>query len=353
MQNIQKNLINYQKTICEALQIINDISDNYTHEPLALFVVNDQHEVIGSLTDGDIRRNLLVKKELDEKVQAFMNPDFLFLRENNFTLSDIKSFRQKNISLAPVLNRKNQLVKLFDLTQKKSVLPIDAFIMAGGKGTRLLPLTQDVPKPLLKVGKKPIIEYNIDRLANYGIENLYISINYLGNQIKDYFGNGSEKGLNIHYVEEDKPLGTLGSVALADEFKHQHILIMNSDLLTTIDFELFYLEFLESGADMSVASVPYDVKIPYAVLNVNGDGIESFQEKPEFTYHSNAGIYLFKRELLKKIPKDEFVDVTDFMEELIENGGKISYFPILGYWLDIGKHDDFEKAKKDIRLMEL
>jgi len=353
MKDIAKNQIHYQETICDALQKINDISDRYTHQPLALFVINDDKKVIGSLTDGDIRRNLVMGKGIEETVIKFMNPDFQFLKENYFTLDEVAHFRNQNISLAPVLDENRRLVKIIDLTQKKSVLPVDAFIMAGGKGTRLLPLTENTPKSLLKVGGKPIIEYNVDRLAKYGIENLFISINYLGDQIKKYFGDGSSKEMNIRYVEEIKPLGTLGSLSLTDQYRHDHILLMNSDLLTTIDLEYFYREFINSRADMSVASVPYDVRIPYAVLDVNGGGIKSFREKPEYTYHSNAGIYLLKRELIDRIPKNKAVDVTDFMEELIREGRKISYFPILGYWLDIGKHEDFDKAQKDIRLLEI
>lgn len=353
MKNIEKNLIHYKKSVCDALKLINDISENYTQEPLALFVVNDNDQLIGSLTDGDIRRNLLQNKSLDEPVESFMNRVFQSLKENDFTLDDIARFREKNISLVPVIDENGRLKKIIDLTRKKTVLPVDAFIMAGGKGTRLLPLTEDTPKPLLKVGGKPIMEYNIDRFEKYGIENLHISINYLGHQIKDYFGDGANRDMHIRYVEETKPLGTIGSLTLTDEFRHNYILLMNSDLLTTIDLEKFFLEFIKSGAEMSVASVPYDVRIPYAVLDINGSGIESFREKPEYTYHSNAGIYLLKKELLSRLTVNEYTDVTDFMEGLIRDGKKISYFPILGYWLDIGKHDDFEKAKKDIRLLEI
>jgi len=351
MKEIEKNLIHCQKTALCALQKINDISDKYIHEPLALFVVDDEMRLIGSLTDGDVRRNLLKGRSLEEPVKEFMNSDFQFLNEKSFDLDDITHFRNHNISLVPVLDEQRRLIKIIDLTQKKSILPLDAFIMAGGKGTRLLPLTENTPKPLLKVGGKPIIEYNIDRLRKYGIENLFISVNYLGEQIKDYFGDGSTKEMNIRYIEEKRPLGTLGSMTLTNQYIHEHILLMNSDLLTTIDLEFFYREFIKSGADMSVASVPYDVRIPYAILGVNDGDIESFREKPEYTYHSNAGIYLLKRKLIDRIPKNRYVDVTDFMEDLIRNGQKISYYPILGYWMDIGKQEDYEKVQKDIRLL--
>ena len=353
MTDFKKNLINYKKSTREALIKINDISEQFPNEPLALFAVDENGRMIGTFTDGDIRRSLVNGKSIDDPVKEVMNTDFHFLRKDSYTLDDVNEFCKRNIKLIPLLDDQDRPVKIFDFTQKKSILPVDAMIMAGGKGTRLRPLTDDTPKPLIKIGGKPIIEYNIDRLNQYGIDNLVLSVNYLGDQLVDYFGDGSSKEMNIRYVRESKPLGTIGSISLVDDFHHDHILLMNSDLLTTIDYEGFYKDFLNKDADMAVASIPYDVKIPYAVLDTNGDGITSFKEKPEYTYYSNAGIYLIKKELLNRIPENEFLDVTDFMEALIADGKKITYFPILGYWLDIGRMEDLEKAKKDIKLLDL
>lgn len=353
MQNFQKNLINYKKSTRDSLIKINEISENYPQESLALFVIDDDGRCIGTITDGDVRRRLVEGYSIENPVAEFMNTNFHFLREDSYGMDDANVFCKKNIKLIPVLDQDDRLVKILDLSKKKSLLPLDAVIMAGGKGTRLRPLTDDTPKPLLKIGNKPIIEYNIDRLSQYGIDDLFLTVNYLGDQLVDYFGDGSEKGMNIRYVREDKPLGTIGSLSLVDHFHHDHILLMNSDLLTTIDYHSFFVDFKNKGADMAVASIPYEIKVPYAVLDVNGEGIKSFKEKPELTYYSNAGIYIMKTELLSRIPKNEFLDITDFMEQLIQEGKKISYFPILGYWLDIGKHEDFEKAQKDIKLLDL
>ena len=353
MQNYQKNLIHYKKSTRDSLVKLNEISEQYPHEPLALFVVDDKGKCIGTITDGDVRRCLVSGLSIESPVSEFMNTDFHFLREDSYGMEDAGIFCQKNIKLVPVLDHKNRVAKIHDLTTKKSLLPLDAVIMAGGKGTRLKPLTNNTPKPLLKIGEKPIIEYNIDRLNQFGIDNLFLTVNYLGEQLVEYFGDGSIKEMNIQYVHENKPLGTIGALSLINEFRHDHVLLMNSDLLTTIDFHSFFLDFKSKGADMAVASVPYEVKVPYAILDVNGDGIKSFKEKPELTYYSNAGIYIIKTELLDRIKKNEFRDVTDFMEELIEEGKKISYFPLLGYWLDIGKHEDFKKAQKDIKLLDL
>ena len=353
MRDFQKNLIHYKKTTKEALKKINTISDQYPQEPLALFAIDDDGILIGTFTDGDIRRSLLNGKSIEDPVEEVMNTDFSFLRKESYSLNEVNKFCEKNIKLIPILDKNDRPIKIIDLNQKKTILPVDAMIMAGGKGTRLRPLTEDTPKPLIEIGGKPIIEYNIDRLNQYGIDNLVLSVNYLGEQLVNYFGDGSSKEMEIRYVHETKPLGTIGSVSLVDKFHHENVLLMNSDLLTTIDYYDFYKDFLKKDADMAVASIPYDVKIPYAVLETNGEGITSFKEKPEYTYYSNAGIYLIKKELLKRIPKGEFVDVTDFMESLISDGKKVTYFPILGYWLDIGRHEDLEKAKKDIQLLRL
>ena len=215
---------------------------------------------------------------------------------------------------------------------------------------RLRPLTENTPKPLLKVGDKPIIEYNIDRLAKVGVENIYISINYLGEQLEEYFGDGTSKNLNIGYIREGKPLGTVGSVLLVDKFEHDEIIVMNSDLLTNIDFEDFYRTFKKADADMAVAATTYHVDVPYAVLEADDQQkVKSLKEKPRYTYFSNAGIYILKRKLLDMIPKGEFYDITELMEKVLAMDHKLITYPINGYWLDIGKHEDFRKAQEDVK----
>lgn len=226
--------------------------------------------------------------------------------------------------------------------------------MAGGKGKRLMPLTEKIPKPLLKVGDKPIIEYNIDRLIRYGVKNIHISINHLGQQLIDYFGDGSQKNVFINYVREDKPLGTIGSILLIDEFMYEDILVMNSDLLTNIDYADFYTVFKNSNADMAVAAASYHVDVPYAVLEVDGKNLAtSLKEKPRYTYYSNAGIYFIKKDVLSMIPEDEFYNITDLMEDLLSKKMKLITYPITGYWLDIGRHEDYRKAQEDIKHLKL
>ena len=213
--------------------------------------------------------------------------------------------------------------------------------MAGGEGKRLRPLTEKTPKSLLKVGNRPIIEHNIDRLAEYGVENIYISIKYLQ--------NGEAKNISISYVKEDVPLGTIGAVSLINNLNSDYILVMNSDILTNIDYEDFFMEFVIQDADMAVATIPYKVDIPYAVLETSQNLVIDLKEKPTYTYYSNAGIYLIKKDLIKLIPTNSFFNATDLMELLIKSGKKLISYPLHSYWLDIGKHNDFEKAQEDIK----
>ena len=215
MIDYKSHIIPSDFTLLQALERINHFSVN-----MALFVINEKEQMLGSLTDGDIRRGLLKGIQLNESIEKVMNKTFHFLKEekkNN--VAEIKSHRKKRIKLVPVLNKKNEIVKIFDLEIIKSVLPIDAVLMAGGKGERLRPLTDTVPKPLLNLGGKPIIEHNIDRLIGFGIENIHITVKYLGEQIIEYFSK-SQKSSNIFFIKETKPLGTIGSVSQIKDIKN-------------------------------------------------------------------------------------------------------------------------------------
>jgi dTDP-glucose pyrophosphorylase len=342
---MKEHFILQTENIADALRKLNALGQHLT-----LFVLDTEDVLTGTLTDGDIRRGLLKGIQLTDCVTSIMNASFSVLRENNFTLADIDRVKSIGIKLLPVVNNANKIIKLVNLTEQRSVLPIDCVMMAGGKGERLRPLTEKTPKPLLPIGAKPIIEHGLNRLQDFGIENVTISINYLGDQIIDYLKDGSSLGLRIKYVKETQMLGTIGSVTLIEHpFQNDHVLIMNSDLLTNIDLEEFFREFIVKNADLSVACIPYIVNIPYAILDTSKEQITGLSEKPTLTYYSNAGIYLVKKDLLKLIPENAFFNATDFIELLIAQNKKVIYYPILGYWLDIGKMDDFQKAKEDIK----
>jgi dTDP-glucose pyrophosphorylase len=314
-----------------------------------LFVVDKNDVLLGSLTDGDVRRGLIKGISIDKPIIDIIQNNPRFIRKGERDIQKIIDFREGNFRIIPIIDKSNRVIKVINFRETFSYLPIDAVIMAGGRGQRLMPFTQSTPKPLLKVGEKPIIEHNINRISLYGICDFWISINYLGNQIEEYFGDGSMKNICISYVSEDQPLGTIGAVAKIDSFQHEYVLITNSDILTNLDYEDFFVEFLKSEADFAVVTIPYQVNIPYAVLETNNSFVLNFKEKPTYTYYSNGGIYLAKRSVLGLLPRDTYFNATDLMEILLEKGQKIFSYPLLGYWMDIGSPADFQKAQDDIK----
>ena len=344
MRNI---LINKEKTIYDALKRLNEITNI---SRLILFVTDNNDRIIGSLTDGDIRRSIILDANIRKKIEDVCHKDFLF-EYDSYSYLGLNKYRKKDIKILPILNNKKNLVDLIDLEKIKSKLPIECIIMAGGRGKRLSPLTDSIPKPMLKLGGIPIIEHNINNLISYGIKKIYISLNYLGSQIEEYFGDGSSKGISIEYIWEDKFLGTAGALSLVKEFKSDNILLMNSDLFTNANFEDMYLKLINEDADMVVASIEYKVDVPFAVFESDDKEVRSFKEKPTYIHHSNAGVYMLKKELVKKIPKNSYFDITDLMDQLVKERGKLLHDPIRGYWIDIGKPMDYEKAQDLIKYM--
>lgn len=346
---MNKHTISSKISLNDVLEKFNILGKNLT-----LFIIDENYKVIGSITDGDIRRGLVRGLDLNSNVQEAMQLNFKYLKYNYTDIDIIKEFKNQGIILLPILDNEMRLKRIINLQLLYSVLPIDVVIMAGGEGQRLKPLTDNTPKPLLLVGDKPILEHNIDRLINFGINKIDICVKYLGNQIVDYFTYSSKKIIDIKFHFEESKLGTAGALSKISEFQFDSILLMNADLLTNIDYEDFYREFRDSGADLMVASIPYTVNVPYAIFETNNDHeIISLQEKPTFTYYSNAGIYLIKRECIKLIPQNEFYNATDLIEKLIQTGKSVKYYPILQFWLDIGAMEDYKKANEFIKHLKL
>ena len=338
------HIIDQGDSIKSALERLTALGENLT-----LFVTDKNKCLIGVITDGDIRRGLVRGVQLDQPVSLVMNKNFRYLQENQYSFEIIKELQASSVKIIPVIGKDFKIVRVINLSIIKSMLPVDAVIMAGGRGERLMPLTKDKPKPMLEINGKPIIEINVDLLASYGIHNMFISVHYLGDKIKEHLNTGTEKEINIAYINEDKPLGTLGAVKQTDQYKNDDIIVMNSDLLTNINFEDFYKSFKDADADMAIATTSYNITVPYAVLETENGVVHSFKEKPTYTYFSNAGIYLIKRKHIDEIPKNEFYNATDLISALIEKGKKVISFPILGYWLDIGRHEDYSKAQEDFK----
>lgn len=344
MIDLKKHLVKTSENIKVALQRLNEIP-----ETLTLFVTDNKGTMLGSLTDGDIRRGFLRGLDLTCPVKDFMNAHFNYLVDNGMDPVKIKEIKRKGVKLLPVLNNKGKITRVIDFKSVRTILPVDAVLMAGGRGERLRPLTDTIPKPLLRVGNKAIIDYNIDHLRKFGIRNYYLTIRYLGELIEQHLGNGNEREINIHYVKETAPMGTFGSVGMIPDFKSDVVLVMNSDLFTNIDLEDFFQDFIQQEADMAIATVPYTVDIPYAVLNLRDRLVEGLSEKPTYVYHSNAGIYMIKREIINTVKISGYLDITDFMESIIKLGKRVIRYPIVGYWVDIGKHEDYQKVQEIVR----
>jgi len=341
MLDLALHQIQESANIMLAFKKLNRIPDNLT-----LFVINSKGQMVGTLTDGDIRRGFIRGLQLTDRVSDFLTSDFHYLNDNDLTPAEIKGIKNKGVKLLPVLNKNSEIIRVIDFNKIKTILPLDAVLMAGGRGERLRPLTENIPKPLLKIGNKTIIEHLMEHLCFYGIRFYHIAIRYLGEQIENYLGDGTNKGINIQYIRETQEMGTMGSVSSIRSFNNDHILVMNADLFTNIDLEDFYQAFLDQKADIAVATTPYTVDMPYAVMNLEDDKITGLKEKPSFTYHSNAGIYLIKKELFKLIPVDKFFNATDFIHSALEKGFEVIRFPIIGYWIDIGRPEDYQKVQE-------
>ncbi|MBW8242638.1 nucleotidyltransferase family protein [Muricauda oceani] len=344
MRSYRNHLILSGSRIRQALIKLDELASD-----AILFVIDENNKLKGSLTDGDIRRGLIKGISIEDEVDSVIQPNPRYVVKGEQNIKEIIEYREKNFRIIPVLNGEGTIVNIINFRNIRSYLPVDAVIMAGGRGSRLRPLTDTVPKPLLKVGDKPIVEHNLDRLALYGIDDFWISVKYLGEQIKDYFGDGHKRNVKVKYVWEDRPMGTIGAVSKITDFEHEYVLLTNSDILTNLDYEDFFLDFLNKDADLSVVTIPYMVDIPYGVLETSNGHVINLREKPTYTYYSNGGIYLIKKSVLSYLPKNEFFNATDLMETLLKEKRRVISYPLSGYWLDIGKHEDFKKAQQDIK----
>ena len=337
---VTKYTIRQDESIKDALVML----DDSTHDWQTLFVVDEENRMVGSATDGDIRRGLIKGIPLSDTISSVMHRDFKFVKEGGDLALVLKQFRGEQIYFVPVLDKEGHILRVCNLLKYRNILPIDAVLMAGGKGERLRPLTQKTPKPLLPVGGKAIIDHNIDHIISYGVEHISVTVNYLKEQIEEHFAQ-PHNGVLVQIVREPNFFGTIGSVKFVKEFYNDTVLVMNSDLFTNINYEDFYLHFMEHDAEMSVSAVPYNVSIPYGILELQGRNILGLLEKPKYTYYANAGIYLIKRRVLNEIPDNAFFNATDLVEKLIGEGKKVIRYPLNGTWIDIGNPQEYQKAQ--------
>ncbi len=338
---MNNHIISKDKTLLEALSQINDLAP----EPLVLFVVDEEQRMVGTLTDGDSRRALISGASVNDKTEAIMHRNFNYMSVSDIcNVLDIRHQKEMRMKLVPILDAEKHIVDIINLEKFETRLPVDAVLMAGGKGERLRPLTEKTPKPLLPVGEKAIIDHNVDRMISYGIQHINVTVNYLREQIEAHYQTPRHE-VQVQTVREPQYLGTIGSIKFVPKFYNDTVLLMNSDLFTNIDYEDFFLHYQQHEADMSVAAVPYNVSIPYGVLDLNGRNIKGLLEKPKFNYYVNAGIYLIKRSALEEIPDNTFFNATDLIEKLIAEGKKVIRYPLNGTWIDIGNPQEYQKAQ--------
>lgn len=343
MNKYKKITVNQNQTIKEALEIIDAGA-------IRIAIVLDSNEkVIGTITDGDIRRGLLKGLVLDDSIDSLYFKEPTLANINDSKEQIIQKAITKKLYQIPIVDNDGRLVEIEDLATllKVSTRRNRVVLMAGGLGTRLRPLTEDIPKPLLKVGNKPILETIIENFAKYGFVNITISVNYKADMIKEYFGDGSKIGVNIDYIEETKRLGTAGALSLIKERPQEPFFVMNGDLLTNVNFAhlLDYHSFENSIATMCVRE--YDIQIPYGVIEMEDHKIKSIEEKPVHRFFANAGIYILSPQVFEYIPKNDFYDMPTLFEDILKNKLKVLSFPIHEYWLDIGRMSDFEQAQSE------
>lgn len=337
---MKQHIITDSATLLDALQMLNALSGGV----MTLLVTDNEGVMIGTLTDGDIRRGLLAGAQPSTNVREVMHRSFKALRGDADDIRRLREFRRRGLRLLPRLDAAGRITGLVDTAVTRSLLPLTAIIMAGGKGERLRPLTLTTPKPLLKIAGKPIIDYNVDLLRSYGIEDITVTTNYLAESIESHF-----EGTGVKCVREQSQLGTIGAASLIDHRPGGATLVMNSDLLTTISLEEMWLRHEAEGADITIAAIPYNHSVPYAILTTEGHAVTGLEEKPSYSYYANAGIYIISNRLLRRLKPDKRTDATDLIAEAIAEGCRVVYFPISGTWIDIGSHTDYRHAEELMR----
>lgn len=343
MKNIEDIIVKESTSILEVLQIIDKSSKQIA------IVVDKNKKLLGTISDGDIRRALLNNVSLNESVKNiyFKTPTVASI--NNSKEEIINICRTKKLHQIPIIDDKGDLIglEILDELISKEIKTNKVILMVGGLGTRLRPLTENTPKPMLKVGNKPILQTIVEKFAEHGYINIVMCVNYKSNIIQDYFGDGKEFGVNIEYILENQRMGTAGALSLLKEKPAEPFFVMNGDLLTNVNFEYLH-DFHISNNSMGTMCVrEYDFQVPYGVVNLENSKILSIEEKPTHKFFVSAGIYMLTPDALKYIPKNKFYDMPTLFEKLISEKQNTISFPLREYWLDIGRIEEFEKANNE------
>tara|TARA_B100001175_G_scaffold306129_1_gene303890 strand:+ start:1087 stop:2133 length:1047 start_codon:yes stop_codon:yes gene_type:complete len=343
MKDIQNIKLSKNASIEEALKVIGDGAMQ-----IAL-VVDKSDRLIGTLTDGDIRRGLLKGLDLKSSIESITFKTPTIAKESDTKEMILKLAISKKLNHIPIIDESGKVIGIQEISQL--VMPNEkknkVILMVGGLGERLGSLTKDTPKPMLKVGNKSILETIVENFKGYGYTNIVMCLNYKSEIIQDYFGDGSEFGVNIEYIVEEKRMGTAGALSLLKDNSKEPFFVMNGDLLTNVNFEKIHECYLLNNAQALMCVREYESQVPYGVINIENTKIVSVEEKPTQKFFVNAGIYMLNPEVLKYIPKNEFYNMTTLFEKLIDKDKNIISFPIDGYWLDIGRFEEYKKANEE------
>ncbi len=327
-------------------EAITCIDKNKSH---VVFVIESGNRLIGSVTDGDVRRGLLRGVDLEKSVRDIMNPHPLSARVNDSPITVRELMSSKGLRHIPIVDQEHCIigVETLEALIQTEVRPNWVFLMAGGLGTRLRPLTQECPKPLLPVGNKAILETILESFIAYGFRRFFISVFFKAEMIKAHFGDGRKWGVQIDYVEEVEPLGTAGALGLLPDIPAQPLILMNGDILTKANFS-HLLEFHDENNAMATMCVrKYDFQVPYGTVELNGHLLTRMVEKPTYSFYVNAGIYVFSPEAIKLIKRGQHEDVPHLLEQIQSSNEQVAAYPLHEYWLDIGRMDDFLRAQDD------
>jgi len=343
MKKIDNIKLNLHSTIKDAMRAIDKGAMKIA------VVVEDNDKLVGVLTDGDIRRALLNDMGFDTQVESIIQKNPIVCYVNDSKEQILAKTLGKKIYHIPVLNNSGRVVGVEDIDallerEKKTNKVV---LMVGGLGSRLRPLTENTPKPMLKVGNKPILETIINNFRNYGFEDIVLSVNYKAEVVKEHFGDGSKFGVNIEYVYEDKRMGTAGALSLMRDKLKEPFFVMNGDLLTNVNFEHFLNFHHENGSVATMAVREYEYQVPFGVVNQDGGIITSIAEKPKQRFYVNAGIYILDPQVLSMIPDEQFYDMPTLFEDLIQNNKTPISFPVHEYWLDIGQINELKQARDE------
>lgn len=343
MKPIDAIKLSLTSTIRDALQIINNGAMQMA------IVVDSEGKLLGTLTDGDIRRGLLSGLSLSDTVETILHTTPTVATLSDTKEEILKKALNKKLHQIPIVDDAYRVLGIQEINDliKPVTKPNVVILMVGGLGSRLRPLTEEIPKPMLKVGNKPILQTIVEKFAEYGFSEIVMCVNYKSHIIQDYFGDGSAFGVTITYIFEEERMGTAGALSLLKTLPNDPFFVMNGDLLTNINFDHLYNYHLTQNAMATMCVREYDFQVPYGVVNMEGNTILSIQEKPVHKFFVSAGIYMLNPETIQYIPKKQFYDMPSLFETLIKQCQKAVSFPIREYWLDIGQMEEYERANQE------